>query len=718
MTYKENDLLLAKPSVPLLNHLLEVAKIADDISLYIGLDDTLRKKVILAAVLHDIGKFTNNFQARIRGLDKKSYPHALVSFSITLVFEKYMSLDKQEKDASFVAAYSVLTHHSSLRPDLYKTFLSSAFNYDEEKLEYIVSEAYRLMHDFGVTINCNLDVLLEQTKKILKINPVVILDEMRLYLKNINPINAAIVKGIIQLSDFLSSSGKQKTFKKFLQNGNEIVKEHAEKYRLNYFQKLSMELCDKDFLCIKAPTGSGKTLAYLLWSMNDYRILVFLPTQATVNSMYERLKGIFGEDNVGVSHGNISYVLSQQGGDEYDNRIFHHTFAKPVTVATLDQYLLAVLRTKRWEMRLFLFRISSVIIDEVHAYEPFTLGLLVASLRKFPPKKLAIASATLPEALIKLFPNYGKATIVEADNDLWDMKRHHLSLIEDGYILENGVDLAIDYARKNKKVLVIVNTVEGAQKFYQKLVEKCSDMNKMLLHSRFILRDRKYKEDIINSVVNPSILVSTQIVEVSLDISYDVLITEMCPIDALVQRMGRVNRKGINGLSPVYVYTKYTKSSAKVYGKFILNRSTEILKSMSGMPSNKMLSEAVDKLYNEVIQTEEWQKEFNRGLQTIEEIDKMLGTYTLDMRDKDMTKYLNTRSGNITLDVIPEKFYDEAIDMYKNKRYQNLIELLVPVPIWWKNKYFKHFEKIEELGLFKVNFHYDSEIGLINTEKV
>lgn len=717
MSYKENTLLLAKPDVALLDHLSEVAKIADHICSYIGLDDILRKKVILAAALHDIGKFIKEFQDRIYGRDKKFYPHALASFPIALVFEKNINTDKHEKNIGFVASYSVLTHHSPLGPDLYKTYSNVNFNYCEEKLVYIVSEVYKLLLNFGIQIGHDLNRLLEEVQKIIKINPVDILNQIRRDLKSIDPIEAAIVKGIMQLSDFLSSSGKQKTLKIFLHNGNKIVKSYAESYQLNNFQKLAMELHDKDFLCIRAPTGSGKTLAFLLWSMNDHKILILLPTQATVNSMYKRLKEIFGEERLGISHGNLSYVLSQQEGDEYDNRTFHRIFAKPVTVSTLDQYLLSTLRIKYWEIKLFLFMNSSVIVDEVHAYEPFTLGLLIASLRKFPPKKLAIASATLPEALLRLFPNYEKMVIVEADNDLWDMKRHYLNLIKDDDILEHGVDLAIDYAQKNKKVLVIMNTVEGAQKFYQKLKEKYAGIDKMLLHSRFILRDRKYKEDIINSVASPLILISTQIVEVSLDISYDVLITEICPIDALVQRMGRVNRKGTNGLSPVHIYTNYTKSSAKVYGEFILNRSREILESMPDVPSNKMLSEAVDKLYNEVIQTEEWQEEFKKGLQTVEKINEMLGTYTLNLHDKDMAKYLNTRSGNISLDVLPEKFYDEAIDMYKNKKLQNLTELLVPVPIWWKNKYCEHFEKIKELDLFKVSFHYDSEMGLINTAK-
>ena len=121
---------------------------------------------------------------------------------------------------------------------------------------------------------------------------------------------------------------------------------------------------------------------------------------------------------------------------------------------------------------------------------------------------------------------------------------------------EDKIEKIIREAESGKRVLVILNTVNFAQEVYRKLVEKaCSsslENNIFLLHSRFTLEDRRNKEtEYIEKFKNPKpptenigeILVATQVVEASLDIDADVLFTEICPLDALIQRMGRVLRR-------------------------------------------------------------------------------------------------------------------------------------------------------------------------------
>lgn len=109
-------------------------------------------------------------------------------------------------------------------------------------------------------------------------------------------------------------------------------------------------------------------------------------------------------------------------------------------------------------------------------------------------------------------------------------------------------------AKDNKRVLVILNTVGFAQSVYDKLKNSADEQLKeriFLIHSRYTLKDRENKEfDYINNKFkNPKtedvgkILVATQVVEASLDIDADILYTEMCPLDCLVQRMGRVLRR-------------------------------------------------------------------------------------------------------------------------------------------------------------------------------
>ena len=98
-------------------------------------------------------------------------------------------------------------------------------------------------------------------------------------------------------------------------------------------------------------------------------------------------------------------------------------------------------------------------------------------------------------------------------------------------------------------------------------------------HSRFIERDRREKEDKIIKHAELSrgfIAVTTQVVEVSLDIDYDALYTELAPIDALVQRMGRVNRRGKRGVVDVFIYEP-SEESFKIYGEGNMRRANEII---------------------------------------------------------------------------------------------------------------------------------------------
>ena len=102
----------------------------------------------------------------------------------------------------------------------------------------------------------------------------------------------------------------------------------------------------------------------------------------------------------------------------------------------------------------------------------------------------------------------------------------------------------------------------------------------MLFHSRFIEQDRQKRENRIvegNKETEGFVAVVTQIVEVSLDIDYDVMFTQVAPVDALVQRFGRVNRKGQKGLVPIYVFEP-DEGSTKVYGADLLDHAWQLLK--------------------------------------------------------------------------------------------------------------------------------------------
>jgi CRISPR-associated endonuclease/helicase Cas3 len=201
-----------------------------------------------------------------------------------------------------------------------------------------------------------------------------------------------------------------------------------------------------------------------------------------------------------------------------------------------------------------------------------------------------------------------------SDKELNQYNRHTIhkvkSWTETGEILDKAIE-------SNQKVLVVCNKIKSAQKVYKNLCKAYPNIPLLLLHSRFKRKDRQEKEQLLigldehgapsgtfNTSSKACIVVSTQVVEVSLDISFDLMITECAPLDALIQRFGRVNRKRnentIGKTKPIYILPppEGTKES-RPYNPITLARSYNVL------PDNEVLlerelQEKIDTVFTEI----------------------------------------------------------------------------------------------------------------------
>ena len=159
----------------------------------------------------------------------------------------------------------------------------------------------------------------------------------------------------------------------------------------------------------------------------------------------------------------------------------------------------------------------------------------------------------------------------------------------------NDLTLVISEAiSNNQKILFVCNQVKRAQALYRQLSGNYPDTDKMLIHSRFKRGVRNQLESDLKNIYNESsktcLVVSTQVVEVSLDISFDMMITECAPIDALIQRFGRINRKRtkdtIGKYKPIYVLApSENKSEALPYDIQVLNLT------YNALPDKKLIKE-------------------------------------------------------------------------------------------------------------------------------
>ncbi len=742
--------LLAKPDVPLLFHLEEVIRLGAEIAERMRLPPRLRAKALLACALHDIGKATRGFQDYMRALrmvqeaeqrgapapeqerlrriarqrKARAYPHALASLPIVLAAEGNLPSGPGESPSAFEATAAVLSHHSPLGPELYKGY-ESLPDYLWDDLPDLLRALWELMYEHGVDelpalkdIEPQIRILARQTPAALLEQPLSFGNEFRTLrgtLQRLPPQDFARVKTVLHLADWLASAKSPCPSALFLSAGTLTVQRSMETrgQSLRDFQRRAQSAADREILLLRAPTGTGKTEALLLWAGRAERIIYLLPTQATTNAMWRRLRGIYGNDAVGLAHGRASYMLRREfDEDPLDLRLFGSVFAKPVTVATLDQYLLAHLHGRHWEERRSLARGATLILDEIHAYEPYTLGLLLEALSREPPARLALASATLPDPLLQLFP---PGEPVDAEPDLWARRRHRIRLCG-GRLTDHGLEIAMDLARKGKTVLVIANTVRDARQLYRQLREAHRWPQRALLHSRFTLADRARKEEEAQRPQPGTILIATQVVEVSLDISYDAMITEIAPMDALVQRMGRVNRQGIHPPAPVWICQDWSEGAQRVYGREILLWSRELLEALPETPSDADLAHAVQQLYERVMSDPAWQRELEDGRAAMREIQQILGCYTIDLSDEEMKNRFTARRGTLSIEVLPEVLASEADALRERGEMWRLPELLVPVPIYWLKEHGTFFTPRTDLGCFQTALPYHPEEGLQEPE--
>jgi CRISPR-associated endonuclease/helicase Cas3 len=710
----DNTMILwAKPDETLHDHTRRVVESGRWLAKRLQLSGDLRQRVELACILHDVGKATYSFQKRMEAArtgakSSSAYPHALASFPFMLAIESQRFGQSSPK----IAAAAVLTHHSPLHPRLYEgianppDFIEHALR--EWLAQWLPNEVEVLMR----LLNENPSAWLHQEANYP--------DGSRTLMQQFQHLPVpefTLVKALLCLADWLASSHQEpKTI--FLTRGKQKLLCHLQLKKglalncLYQFQR-DAEARRDSRLYLQAPTGAGKTEAMLLFAGDSERILYLLPTQATANAMHTRLAAIYGRDAVGIAHGHALLELSRDGEEPpLDVRLFNTVFAKPVTVATLDQYLLTHLHGRHWEIRRTLSRYATVLMDEIHAYEPYTLGLLHAALEADPPQRLAIASATLPTPLMKYL---GNAPLVKAEDSLWQQRRHRL--LREQRAPEKAVKEALDHAANGEAVLFVVNTVPMAQSLYQVAAEQARLLKHPpevhLLHARFVYRDRRRKEQQLRRLKRRALVIATQVVEVSLDISYHRLYTELAPLDALVQRMGRVNRYGtLPQPASVHILLEYDPRSERVYGKDLLHETQKLLQQLPEQPTNMELTDATDTLYQTVWQSQAFQEELKLGETTLEEVQSVLGCFTVDLTDEEMQRRFCTRRGVVSVDVLPLPFLQEAYELRQRRTTWRLPELLVSVPYWWTTQFRDYFMPCADLGVPITSLPYDAFVGL------
>lgn len=507
-------------------------------------------------------------------------------------------------------------------------------------------------------------------------------------------------------------------------------------------------------------------------------IIFALPTQATANAMFDRLldvtEKLHQNSNLLLAHGKALFNdqfmdLKDIANKKSPQNSRHETeasvqcsqwlgqsrkrvFLGQVGVCTIDQVLISVLPVKHKFVRSFGLGKSILIVDEVHAYDSYMYGLLQGVLER---QKQMHGSAILLSATL---PHYQKASLVSAWGGILEEQKGeepyplitHLSQTvpvcfelpdhEQMILQQKARQVQIDViehpemqfddtllnqviqaANGGANVVLICNLVADAQLTAQRLRE-LSEINVDIFHARFRFEDRQRKDKAVmhdygdgEQRKRGGILVATQVVEQSLDLDFDWMLTQLCPMDLLFQRLGRLHRherirpRGFelpkcSVIVPAnhdYALHKLIYGNKDAPNARVLWRTEQLLRQQSLLYFPDVYRPLIEHVYQADVWPDEpadVQQEYER-FEACEQATRFTSLQLMNanpnFEDSDSRVALLTRDGEMSLSIVP------VVGRGKQKTFLGgtkvshidewkLLEALsmntVPVPVSWKRK--------------------------------
>jgi CRISPR-associated endonuclease/helicase Cas3 len=579
------------------------------------------KLLRISIICHDLGKSHIEFQRMLQKLPNKWCHQRHELYSIPFI----EALEIDNADKLFIEQV-VVGHHKSY--DELHHFIEHSYQQENrnnfllefEKLSFEnefkrhlnIEYVCTLLKEFNLTLSKQNSSLPKQLILNYRKNPVqaghpdfLLLLLLLGAFKQCDHLSSAFITKIHLLSDsdFQFLTEKQK---ELMEKGVDLYPHQKESFST------------EGHLILTAPTGSGKTETAMLWLQRQMqisgqgRVFYILPFTASINAMYERLEiALKSRDKVGILHGKLSSYLDnliERENPAISKERRHYLIAKikedyrtivtPLKIVTPFQLLKHIFGLKDFEKGIFEWAGGYFIFDEIHAYNPNIFAQIIVLIEfavKYLQVKVCVMTATLPQFLkIEIQKAIGSYTEISAQKELYRQFTRHKVILVDGLLSENINIIQADMDA-GKKVLVVCNTVEQSQQIYFALTSQ----NKVLLHGSFNAIDRNKRElDLKRADIK--LLVGTQAIEVSLDIDFDVIYTEPAPIDALLQRFGRVNRRREKGICPCFVFKERNGVDKYIYpNQEIIDRTLKVLNRYNESLQEEDLQNAIDYVYPE-----------------------------------------------------------------------------------------------------------------------
>jgi len=523
-----------------------------------------------AGLFHDLGKVNPYYQELFRGGMKeelkKTYDsfHAPYSCWFAKSLLKDTDLDKEDQRRVMMI---IDAHHSAMKNN------PGNFLYDGSKSPHLINQTLKQFLKFKDSVSeiKNLYSDIPNTNR-LKF-------DKRLKTKSGESGPDAFLEcGFLFSSVLQSDRGSFSQFQEKVMNDsfeidtaklatNNRLADYRDAFQANVRENIDTA---NPITVLCAPTGSGKTKAFLdlVSKFNPSRVFYFSPLLTLTDDISEKLATIFDKnsDEILVYNHAFTNTLDKKDIDEQSisrNWEFDfEAFNEKMVITTTQRLLMTIYsNSSKDKLKLASFRGSLLIIDEVQTLPKFLLKNLISileSMNKYLNTKTLLVSATIPHDLehlpkLSMPDNYFKRYLKEKKRKI--------------------AKSTFDKSKiKKEKTLVMTNTKKNAKNIY----------NQIQHEKKFYITSGVKKESrvkILESIKNQSncVLISTQVVEAGVDISFDTIWRQMAPLDSIIQVMGRLDRESENTDAMLYLFD-VDACNPTPYTSLEFNTSKEIIK--------------------------------------------------------------------------------------------------------------------------------------------
>ncbi|MEM4360580.1 MAG: CRISPR-associated helicase Cas3' [Candidatus Anstonellaceae archaeon] len=588
--------ILARPEQKLIEHLKKVREAYNEQNFY---KNELEE---IAIVLHDIAKVSARFQEQLKSNRHTKFRHPLVALPLVefVLRQNYKKKNKNVENIEgdiLIYLLAIYNHHGDISFDKLQNDIINLSNIiqtdDKRSLEDFNLNDEELKAAKYILEKLEIDFNYEQFKLEIK-NEKDYVKRILEILKNIysyflKTTNKEKIKFVTFYSKLVEADwkGSAQSDEKIKEEWNELIKKYEQKYeekftnkgdklKFEVFNSFKKNITDKNKskVFFVAPTGIGKSEISLYWALkqakekNLKKIIYVLPFKVLIDDLFKRFKEYLGEENVDKwdsdwIEDDILKALTQEidrsknlNLDEIFNfyKINREYFLKsPVIITTADQILSSFFNIRRYPIRLGLFKESAFVFDEIQGYGEnlrfFIYRFIENTCLENP---VLIMTATPPSEI----EEKNKITLLKdfeifRDKKWWE-EIYKKRMVKVKIIKTKNFDIKelkghIDeILTKKKRIAIIVNTVNSCVEIFKELKKNFENkIDMLILHGSLRSSDRDNAiKRILDPNANPFLLVSTQVIEAGIDVSFDYMIRQIAPYPSLVQSLGRVNRKG------------------------------------------------------------------------------------------------------------------------------------------------------------------------------